>query len=733
MSVLVGGARVAITPDFDRFVDEAKPQLKASLSSLDAKVPLSFDLDQASLAKARASMGMLPNSTIPVRFAADQASAAKVTAAAAAWSGGVSVPVRFNVDAASVARVTAATNALGASTAKAGSDAAKAAHSYGGWFGALKSIRNYKLPLYGGAFEGKLPEGLSDASGLHLLSEAIIETTALWAPATLAATAFGIAGMSAATAIATHMSQARTVVQATGQEIPPLTDHFAKLQAAVKPEVYQLFGDYLTIAGRQTGGFSTLATSAGSVLDQLGARFTVAVTQGSGFSSFMTKAAGDLSGLGTSIGNVGGIIGNVMKAVPGYAEDLLQVGVAGTHVAENLSAMAVPVLKTGLALHGAFFYGGLAVTGFAKLMPAAANGLSSLSLSAATAVSRLTFLGGAEEKVSNGLLNFGGAAEDAAALPWGWIGIAAAGIGVLTYELLSAKTATQQWGASMQTALSNAPITAAMPTILADLTAVNTAISKTQTALASTPKYFTAPEDRQGGFSGLGANRVREETGAYLALSQQQRQQLAIRGQLIDQSSLYNFRMAELGKAYGSQAAALGLLNLAGVTTKQMLDASPSQWAQLKVQAAATAGAYTAMGRATGVLGNDLQVIGDQATGQYAAIQKLNQAWQAQTANMTGAQTAADSYASAFAGLDADWKAAHGHIDALSASGLKLNSAFAQQVTSTSALYATWRTAGVASNLFTRGVKDSIAPLVQYARGSQEATDQLTGLAQQAG
>jgi SLT domain-containing protein len=72
-------------------------------------------------------------------------------------------------------------------------------------------------------------------------------------------------------------------------------------------------------------------------------------------------------------------------------------------------------------------------------------------------------------------------------------------------------------------------------------------------------------------------------------------------------------------------------------------------------------------------------------------------------------------------------------IDGLSPASIKLNQAFTQSVVNANAMIDTWRTAGIASNLFNRGVKDSISLLVPYARGSKEATAQLVALAQEAG
>jgi intein/homing endonuclease/transposase-like protein len=72
-------------------------------------------------------------------------------------------------------------------------------------------------------------------------------------------------------------------------------------------------------------------------------------------------------------------------------------------------------------------------------------------------------------------------------------------------------------------------------------------------------------------------------------------------------------------------------------------------------------------------------------------------------------------------------------IDALTPAGIALNQAFGDQIGNLDKMFASWRTAGLAGNLFSEGVKSGIAPLLQYAAGSQEATAQLVALAEEAG
>ena len=62
-------------------------------------------------------------------------------------------------------------------------------------------------------------------------------------------------------------------------------------------------------------------------------------------------------------------------------------------------------------------------------------------------------LGAAGAAAAKGLDGVTSAAATAGALPWGWIAIAAAGVGFLVYQLVNAKSAAQQFGDSVQAAI----------------------------------------------------------------------------------------------------------------------------------------------------------------------------------------------------------------------------------------------------------------------------------------
>ena len=218
------------------------------------------------------------------------------------------------------------------------------------------------MQLFGGALTGiGLPAIIGAASGMHMLMEYVIETTATLIPAAIAFTAFGAAATPTVMDLYKQMTSLYTATSALGAQMPGMTGGFSAMVAAAKPQVYELFGEAMYTASHSTGAFATMAAGAGKVLDDLGARMAYAVTQGKGVNTFAQTATSDLAGWGDSIGNIMGIFGNLLKVMPGYAEMILSVADSVGHLAEVITGSAIGqgILSIGLAAHGAIFYIGL--------------------------------------------------------------------------------------------------------------------------------------------------------------------------------------------------------------------------------------------------------------------------------------------------------------------------------------------------------------------------------------
>jgi hypothetical protein len=504
-----------------------------------------------------------------------------------------------------------------------------------GWGRAAGGVQ-----LYGGALTKLgVPAMIATMGAVHVLTQSIFELGATLIPAGIAFGAFGAAAVPAIQAITQQMHNLHTVATALNVQMPGLSGGFTKAADAVKPQVYQLFGDMLQIASKKSGEFVTIAKGAGTVLDQLGARFTVAITNGKGFSQFLGNAVHDLAGWGTFIGNLGGIIGNLLKTMPGYAQTVLGVLDGVTHALEVFTGQGwvQGILGSFLSFHGAFIYAGLGATVMSAAMQKSLPFIGGLVEKAGFAAGRMGLLARSGEEGATALSRFGGAISGAAGLPWGWIAAAAIGVGFLTYKLITMKDSTQQWLDTLQKGLStdrlgNA-ISAAQGLSLIQqdqiLVAQHLAVAQTQLG-GVTRKY--------GGQADYAAGRVTAANVQLGAAAGKVQELTAGQKQLNDQSALYNSRLARLAVAAGGTGAAMGIMTAAGITMKQMLDWS--KWPEIVAQVEATTAAYREMGQTGGVLGADMNAMNIAASSQVAAMQKLNGAWDSVIGIVSGGQSA---------------------------------------------------------------------------------------------
>jgi cell wall-associated NlpC family hydrolase len=310
------------------------------------------------------------------------------------------------------------------------------------------------------------------------------------------------------------------------------------------------------------------------------------------------------------------------------------------------------------------------------------------------------------------------------------------------------KSSTQAWGDTLQKSIDNATsITQGLQQTQFALTTTSGRLQQAQLKLANTQKYMDVVNIHTGLSSRVLTAAWREQQGIVQGLQGQQSRFSA-------EMQFSVGRMNGLAKAYGGTRNAVALLTAAGVTQQEWQDKSAEGWAILTQKINGTLAGYKAMGQQGGTLGNDLQVMDRAITDQYQAMQKLNQAWDQFISDLTGTQNTFDTTVQGVQTLATAFDKANkggtavsvsvgkikdkftlvrAPIDSLSKSGIALSQAFATQVSNTNAMLDSWRMAGIAGDMFNRGVKDSIAPLVKYARGSAEATAQLIGLAREGG
>lgn len=593
------------------------------------------------------------------------------------------------------------------------------------WDGARKGIfgLNGELLLFGGALKSVgVPAFLSAATTVHLLSEAVIETSGTLIPAAIAFSAFGIAAVPTVQAIYTQMKNLYTISQATGTQMPGLTGNFSRMAAAVQPEVYTLFGEALVFASRGTGTFQQLATGAGTVLDQLGARFVAATTQGRGFSTFAAKATSDLSAWGTGIGNVGGIIGNLLKVLPGYAEDLASVFDGVSHDIEVVtgSGLGQWVLSVGLAAHGALFYVGLMGTGFAVLasrtLPLVANG----ALAAATAIEGF---GPAGKAAAGGLTSFAAQAEGAAALPWGWISIAAAGIGFLVYQFVTARDAAQQFNSAMQNAIANSTLGNLSTTISSSIAQTQDRVT-TSTRQLTTALKDSAAAQNSAVFAGKSGELQDQATAEAVTRSANAtRDYTAGLTQLQQQQQLVAGRVNSLAKEYGGQSQALALLNAAGITSAQITDTSNQHWAQALIEIQAQNAALKEMNVNTGALGSNY------VNTLLPAVQKVTAAQDTQLNAIIGSEQAFTAWGQGIQQADKDASAYHATLGGLNSQSLTLaNDYYSTLIPASQKVLDALQAQGTSTRDLTTAVADEVKQMLPFTAGNTAAKSVLVDL-----
>jgi hypothetical protein len=537
------------------------------------------------------------------------------------------------------------------------------------WFGLGGHIQ-----LFAGALTHVgIPAFISTASGLHLLTDGIIEVGATLIPAIIGLGAFAAAAVDTTNVIQNHFKNMNIAIDATGKTVYPLTGSFSAMNKAAQPEVYVLLGEGLQVVNKNAGILQTIALAAGKSLDDLGARFTYAMTSGGGFGTFMKNSATDLSGWGTLIGNIGGIIGNFLKVMPGYAEIILNVANAVTHLAENItgSGLGQGILSVALAMHGFILYAGLIGTGAAVLI---SRTLPALALGIYKVGAAFDVMGASS--VAGALKGFAVQAEDAATLPWGWITLAAAGIGVLVYQFLNAKSAAQQFADAAQKTIEQTKLSSLGNTLSYSMMGYAAALGQ---ATAQTTKLQAATAHTQLVDVGKSVQQVTVYSAAtYTAMQNVSDYAAALNVARQDQAT-YNSNLAMAAKVFGSNQAALAALTNAGITSTQMLTTSKQQMAENIIEAQAYNDALRALTNGTGEYGAMINALSgpEQYLGDFLKnIQTATAAQDAAMAIVTAGVTAFDTYGQGLHTIGVNAAVAGASIGGLNDQSFALNASF---------------------------------------------------------
>jgi hypothetical protein len=603
-------------------------------------------------------------------------------------------------------------------------------------FGGVLAALNAKIPLFGGLLSG-IPL-VRTVGGLHLLADTVLEIAAEIIPAGIALAAFGVAASSTVNDIIRQEQAYLTITKALNAQFPGLNKGLQTFTDSVKPEVYTLFGEALLTINNHTKTFQTLATGAGQVLDNLGARAALALGS-TGLEGFVSKGVGDLQTLGNIIGNVFGIFGNVLKVLPGYAQLLFGAlqNVTGALEAITGSSFVQGLLGIGLALHGAVLWGGLAVTAIMMLQGPlmAVVGWVGGAINALVKFGVMFSIIAAEEGILAAATAALGAAFDfLTSNPFVWVAIAVGALVGLVVWLDNTKSAAQQAYGALEQQLGAATTFTQANTILTQ------GIKATNDQLSQAPKYIT---ETTMGMHGQ-VSQMTVLNPAWQGLTQNTSAYSA-------QQNTLTTRMAALNKITGSQATTLSDLNSLGIKAGSIATESAAAFANQKEQILALATATTQL---AGFQQGQAAAAQNALTNSYMqetvpAIQKVTQAETNLMNVITGGQTTFDTFELNLASMGTNLSAAEkatgtathtydGLRSAVSTAGAAmagtsqasytLNQAFYGEITAAQGTISALMAQSISQKDLTKVVATSMEQMLQYAGSNTAARSTMVDL-----
>lgn len=588
-----------------------------------------------------------------------------------------------------------------------------------------------------------------------------------------------------------HMQAVQIATSATDQmfgqtagSLIGLKNSLKAAQDAANPSVYGVLGSAIITVNEHFGGLASTGLQVAQMFQTFAARVALDFAPGGALgdktSALLAHMTSDLQGLGQVAGNTGHALVNFASAMPGLAELLLKMLSGITGLASSLLGLAGPLITVVMLFEEFNRWGGLMATGlariglastqleggvfslarfasvvrgFASVAPMAVYGLSALA-------SRFTLLMGTLSMgaKSEGLANLFGSIGIGAAKATGSIGGfaaklegviakigpfqaalivgAAVALGIVIDKLVTAKSAAQQFGDSLQAALMKTSNVNAFQAIIGNISQLNT-------KLATAPLVLNGTAQEMMRF-GNAAQTANPAIGSFNAAIRQQQQDLIN----VSQGAAY------LARTYGTTlVGAMALADMANVKLVNGITGS-GQAAQIaRMQIASLVQGYIAMGQPAGAVGADMTALAIQSGLASSNVGKLNQAWDQFMQGMTGGTSALATFTQDLTNLTTGTNNAAnvlGKTKSISlniqdfASSLKTfsgNGATAWQnfdrvVGTTAPQLIDWlRTAGaegaVSGDQFSKAVLGMVSSLVPLASQSQTAQAEVLGLVHQ--
>jgi len=666
-----------------------------------------------------------------------------------------------DVDLAKLARIEAETLALEAAMGRLGKSVGgvndRLTRGRVSWFGWIGGLLSAKVALFAGARE---------VGGLHLAFDTLVETLAILIPA-LAVLSLGLGAFAAAAflgqhtleRIVHHMQNLQVIADATGQKIPPLTDHFDQLAKVIRPQVFQLLGDALGGAGSAMKVLDKLAVGTGEILDRFAARIIVDLQGGGqGIKQFVSTGTEDLKQLGVIFVNIGHVIARMAQiaAKTHIAETLVQGLAIASGALRGFLSLPVPLLALVVALHGIYLWSGLATTVLVKMALSPLRGIAAMAGGLDLAQGAVRNLdkeaGGAKRirayftDITNGLSAVPGRAKEAgkwllklAQNPWSWVTVAVVGLVALGIWLSKTKTAAQNFAEAMDRMVSSASIFNVINTTATAFAAANKKLATSQVAVNKALKTGSdlAPAmQARFGPLGSGAANAAQQYDTYRASS------VKLGGELL----LETRRLTQVTDKFGTRglAGAMALAALAGVRVQDILSKDPKVWAIAIQRIQGIVDGYAAMGQGAGQLASDLNALTVAGSEQIKAMGQLNDAFDTFIKITSGPTTGFITFAEGLVRFSEDSQKAGarmegfgGAIDNVSkkvrSSSLQLRQDFQDTVNNAEQMIDAFRLTGTAANKQVAAIKLVTQVLIPMAGSNKAAAAEIFALAQEAG
>lgn len=623
---------------------------------------------------------------------------------------------------------------------------------FGGALGDMyKAMSGNELPVFASHL-------VNVATSAHLTTEAAIEFAAVWGPALIAVTAFGAAATPTVAAIGKQLQNMNTAAKGTGQAFQSLAMQGQSVVQAVKPSVLEAFGIALYAVQNHSSGLSAAMKTLGSDIDQMAAKAAVAFDKSSG--TFFQQGTKDANALMQSFASLGSIFGTLMKAVPGYAEILLNFGNALLSVAATGAKFAEPVIAQFLKLHGALLYGGLTGTAAAWVFPKIVDAASGAALGVATAAEKIL---GSENVITKGALSLGGALEEASAGPVvAGVGLLVGAFTAIALYLKASSNAAKDFDKSIEASVSSSSLGRLQATISSGIQQVSVQYVQAEAKLSTALKATSDSSNENVVAMKAGTLAYSEHGAAAIGASSDVNEYKSTLVQLTAQQTNVNANLKQIADTFHTTIpGALAIASGAQITSNQLTASGAANWDTIRVQAEGYVTQLKVMTAGSGTLNQALNALNVTQSAQVTDAQKLASAYSTWIGIVTGGDSAFTTFEENFTELDAtlsknastattlyikvgnlkDKYAEYGaSMNGTTEASLAARQAFDGEITAATQLYGNLQTMAVVSNdgaaaqtALAKAGKDLIAQLLPLAAGSKEATAEVFALAQVAG